>query len=110
MPETGDSAIAVTGLLTDTMKDFVYHLNLGMVMVGSTSGIAYGGALDFNVKKDINFVCELSGGSINSVSILGALVGGTWKIKKNMTLDGGIKFGLNDNTPSGFTIGLTTLL
>jgi len=110
IPEAGDSTIIVNGIMTDTMRDFTYHLNLGLTLIGSSNGLSYSGAVDYPLNRDFNVVGELNGGNLGSTSTPSALIGGKWKIKSNMTLDGGFRIALNENDSSGITIGLTTLL
>ncbi|MFC1559674.1 hypothetical protein ACFLZ2_00630 [Candidatus Margulisiibacteriota bacterium] len=106
----GNSTISTTGLYTKTLDTYVYHLNLGLSGNGDYTSVNYGGAFDvvFHPEAGINITMELVGGSTNSGATLAGHLGTKWTVNEDLTVDGGMSVGLNDNTSSDIKAGLTT--
>ena len=114
LPSTlkGESHVGAAGafILSDNIKDWVYHLNLGLELdrVEQEPTLAWGVILEYPVTRSFRLVGELNGFAPTRDSPENSgLIGFIWRYRK-IAIDFGIRFGLSKQAPDQeVTTGVT---
>jgi len=108
----GESRMGAAGtfILSDNIKEWVYHLNLGLELdrVKQEPTLAWGVILEYPVTRSFRLVGELNGfATAHDPPENSALIGFIWLYRK-IALDFGIRFGLSrEAVDQAVTTGVT---
>lgn len=111
---SGYTDYGVHGIFTKDIGPTTGHINLGYTIIGQPEGadsenvLSYGVAIEYPIAETVNLMGEIIGESVQNIAPIDLQLGANLSINNTFTVDGGIGFGLTeDSSQYKGTVGLT---
>ena len=115
---SGDLDYSLVAVASKTLGSFTLHTMFGYTFVGANGNenirdiYLYGFAVDYALTDSFHLVSEVTGSRQPDITEphdpVSCLIGSFYKISEKITVDGGVRFGLNDAAPDwNTTVGVT---